>query len=92
MGVNGGPGVWGRLKGAYSRNWPWSRSTSSRDGSGRVNFALPSEALTFVYRPNLSVRVSCIFAFHITKVEVFKVSFSRCLEQIYLRAINSSAT
>jgi len=79
MGVNGQPGVWRRLKEAYSRNWPWSRSTSSRDGSGTVIFASPSEALTFVYRPNLSVRVSCIFAFHRTKVEVFKVSLSRCL-------------
>ena len=79
MGVNGGPGVWRRLKEAYSRNWPWSRSTSSRDGSGTVIFASTREVLTFVYRPNLSVRVSCIFAFHRTKLVIFKVSFGRCL-------------
>ena len=79
MGVNGGPGVWRRLKEAYSRNWPWSRSTSSRDGSGTVIFASTREVLTFVYRPNLSVRVSCIFAFQRTKLVILKVSFGRCL-------------
>lgn len=80
MGVNGGPGVWRRLKEVYNRNWPWSRSTSSRDGNGTVIFASTNEVLTFVYRPNLSVRVSCIFAFHITmKAAIFRLSFNRCL-------------
>ena len=63
MGVNGGSDVWRRVKDACTKRvWPWSRSTSLREGKGTVIFASTDEVLTFVYRPNLSVRVSCIFA------------------------------
>lgn len=63
MGVNGGPGIWRRVREACTnRKWPWARSSFSKDGSGTVVFASTDEVLSFVYRPNLTVRVSCIFA------------------------------
>ncbi|XP_078351977.1 uncharacterized protein LOC144636662 isoform X2 [Oculina patagonica] len=60
MGVNGGPGVWRRVREACTnRKWPWTRSSFSKDGSGTVVFASTDEVLKFVYRPNLSVRDVC---------------------------------
>ena len=77
MGVNGGPGVWRRVKEACTnRKWPWSRSTFSKDGSGTVVFASTDEVLKFVYRPNLSVRVSCIFAYGEMKMAFRNLRFS----------------
>ena len=61
MGVSGGNGVFQRFREACSK-WPLARSTSARDGKGTVVFASTDEVLTLVYRPNLSVRVSCLYA------------------------------
>ena len=58
--VSGGSGVLRRFREAC--RWPLTRSTSRRDGKGAVTFASTDEVLTLVYRPNLSVRVSCPFS------------------------------
>ena len=64
--VSGGSGVLRRFREAWK--WPLTRSTSRRDGKGTVTFASTDEVLTLVYRPNLSVRVSCPFSCLETKI------------------------
>nr|XP_058947859.1 uncharacterized protein LOC131775749 [Pocillopora verrucosa] len=76
MGVNGGPEVWRRVREACTRRtWPWSRSTSLREGKGTVIFASIHEDLTFAYRPNLSVRDVCTEAAQILKISPVALDF-----------------